>query len=73
MTSTMKESPSCQVRFNIYPQVDGDSIIISLKAWGIDDSGMLGIGFGGLSMTDAQVMTTLRLRSFLLSIPCGRG
>ncbi|CBJ27734.1 peroxidase [Ectocarpus siliculosus] len=34
--------------------IDDQTISISLSVLGIGDSGMMGIGFGGLSMTDAQ-------------------
>lgn len=35
--------------------LDDEKISISLSALGIGESGMLGIGFGGLSMIDAKV------------------
>lgn len=38
--------------------VDDETLAISLRAKGIGDAGMLGIGFGGLTMSDAEVTTT---------------
>lgn len=48
----------------LFEQVlEDDMISISLSAKGIGDTGMLGFGFGGLTMSDAQVWMSVLIVS----------